>query len=339
MTASLMRRFGAAFVSTLLVLGPVVAAHAEGEAPPKKQAAAKKEVAPGEAAPAATPAAALRHGARSKTPDGTVLVYDGVAGAWRAPAMPEAYWIGERFYRHDNGVWLSATTAAGPWNLVASAAVPEAARDRYVPPKLAVTAKLPSGVEAVYEPRLKVFKVAGHKGVFLFDGTFYRNENGLWLGAAGPEGPWTPASPKPLPVPLRKGVGEATDGQQATLPGGEVVVWDGTSKVFTLRDKPDTVLHDGKFWEKREEKWFESASPGTGFVEAANKDVPAAVRFKFRKEPEAGAKPKKAGGKAGKDGEKKKAGGKTAAERQQGKPAGADKAKKQPSTTAGEDAE
>lgn len=350
MTASPWRRFGAAVVFSCLVLGAAGPAPAAEDSAPKKPAKAghaAKSADAGDAAsrdaaaPAAQPEAAVpRHGARSKAPDGTVVVYDKVAGAWRAPAIPEAYWVLERFYRFDNGIWLTSKAAAGPWELAPSSAVPEVVREGYLPPKVATTAKLPSGIEAVYEPRLKVFKVAGHKGVFLFDGTFYRNENSLWLGAPGVDGPWAAASPKPLPIPLRKAVGEPADGQEAKLPTGETVVWDGTSKVFTLKDKPGTVLHDGKFYEKREEKWFASASPSAGFAEVANKDIPAAVRFKFRKPPQDGGRPAK-------DGQKKpagkKAGQKTAAERKAGKAAGADEPagakKKKTSSTAGEDAE
>lgn len=299
MTTSPSRRFGAALVfSSLSLLAPAAAVRAESKAAsaeaapapapaPKATAAGKAEGAAPGAEDAGTAAEKPRHGARKKAPDGTTVIYDKVSGTWRAPTLGEGYWIGDRFWRYDSGLWLSAAAAAGPWQLVSSDTVPEAAR-RYPLPKNPGTVKLPGGIEAVFEPRLKVFKVAGHKGVFLSDGTFYRVDNGLWLGAASVDGPWGPVSPKPLPVPLRKAVGDPVEGQQATLPGGEVVVWDPAAKVFVLKDKPSVVLHDGRFYEKRDDKWFESTQPSSGFAEKNVSEVPLAVRFKFRKEPGAG---------------------------------------------------
>lgn len=327
MTASRSRRFGAAVVCSSLFLSivtPVAESIAKPVAKPESGAAAQPGTAaaptPGdkgapaaEAVPAAAPS---RHGARSKAPDGTPIIFDKVSGAWRAPTLGEAWWAGDRFWRYDNGLWLTAPAAAGAWQLSPMEKVPEVAR-RYPPPKEAVTAKLPSGGEAVFEPRLKVFKVAGHKGVFLFDATFWRVDGGLWLGAASVDGPWAPVSPKPLPVPLRKAVGEPEEGQAVTLPGGEVVVWDAQAKVFLLKDKPTVALHDGRFYEKRDAQWFESAQATSGFEEKAVKDIPLAVRFKFRKEAADGAKP----GKAGKGADKVSK--KTAAERREGKAAGA----------------
>lgn len=292
MTAFCARRLGTAVLwCSLFLLFPGPAARAnDGPAAPEPAAAAPS--APGPAAsPTPPPAAAtLHHGARAKAGDGTLLVYDGVAGAYRAPALGDAFWIGDRFYRRDSGVWLTGPAATGPWQLLPQADVPAAARDCCPAQRSAASVRLPSGIEAVYEPRLKAFKVAGHKGVFLHDATFYRYDNGLWLGSSSVDGPWAPATPRPLPTPLRKAVGEPTDGQTVTLASGEVLVWDGHAKVFAMRDKPNVVLHEAKYFEKRGARWFESSAPSAAFVAMDVKDVPAPVRFRFRNEPGRGAK-------------------------------------------------
>lgn len=308
--------------------------HAKTNTQPKGDVAASA-AAPDDAGPVGEKP---RHGSRQKTPDGTVVIYDKITGAWRVPSLGEGYWTGERFYRYESGLWLTAKGAGGPWELVSVRTLSDSAK-RHPTPKEAVTARLPSGLEVVFEPRLKVFKVAGHKGVFLFDASFYRVDSGLWLGSSSVDGPWAPTSSKLLPVPLRRAVGDPDEGQTVTLPSGEVVVWEASSKVFTLKDKPTVVLHDGTYFEKRDDEWFESAQSSAGFTQKNVQDIPLAVRFKFRKQPGAragaggkNAKAEKKGadaGKAGKAGQSGKAGQagqnerNTAAERRAGKAGGA----------------
>jgi hypothetical protein len=284
-TASSLRRLGAASVWCLLALATTDLPAWAGE-----EASGVKADAGGTAA--AIDTSSLRHGSRRRAGDGTKVVFDKVAGAFRAAGLGETWWIDGRYYRWDGGVWTRAEVAAGPWSLVALADVPAAARERYLPPKTTTTVKLPAGLEVVFEPRLKVYKVAGRKGVFLFDARFYRSEGGLWLEAAEADGPWIPANPRPLPVLLRKAVGEPAAGAVATLPSGEAVTWDARAKLFVLRDKPEVVLYEGKFFERRGPKWFESSAPSAGFAEKDAKDIPPAVRFKFRKDP-SGAGPAK----------------------------------------------
>ena len=95
----------------------------------------------------------LHHGSRAKAGDGTMVVYDKVNGVFLVPDHENAFWIDQRFYRYDGGLWLAAPAIAGPWELVAAEAVPEVATSRFGPLKVTVTAKLPSGRDAVYEPR------------------------------------------------------------------------------------------------------------------------------------------------------------------------------------------
>ncbi len=229
------------------------------------------------------PTDAPRHGSRSKAGDGTTVVWDNVSGAYRVMNRWDTYWIDDRFYQYDNGVWQTAAKLAGRWGLVAQDLVPPVARGRHAAPKTEVTAKLPSGREAVYEPRLKVFRVAGRKGVFLFDAEFYRYDGGVWLVSAGDDGPWAAVSMKVLPVPLRKAVPPPEAGQSVTLPSGETVVYDAESKLFSVQGKPDTLLFDGTFYEKRDNKWFASSKSSAGFEELGVVKVPAPVRMKYRK--------------------------------------------------------
>jgi hypothetical protein len=251
----------------------------------------------------ATPKEKLRHGSRDKAADGTMVVYDKVNGVFIVPTRPMTYWIDKRFYQYENGVWLSATALAGPWEMTQQHLVPDIALERHPTPKEAVTAKLPWGRDAVYDPRIKVFKVAGKKGVFLFDARFYQYDNGVWLESKKEDGPWMPTSMKILPVPLRKAVPLPEDGQEVTLPSGEKVVYEEKKRVFRLEKKPEIVLFDGTFYEQRDDKWFAAPSAAAGFKEMQIAKVPPPVRAVGKKVPiesekkEKGAK--KAEGKAG----------------------------------------
>lgn len=264
MNPTFLRRFGAALLFSVVTLIPIVP-HAFAEAP----------LAPG--------SPTLRHGSRAHAADGTLLVYDKVNGIYVVPDRKQTWWVADRFFQSDGGLWLSATAIAGPWQLTPLKDVPAIAKDTRGPVKGEAKAKLPSGGEAIYDARLRAYKVAGKKGVFLVDATFYRYEGGVWLGSSSDEGPWAPTSIKSLPPPLHKSMPAPEAGATVTLPSGEKVVYDATTKLFNLEGKPDTLLLNGLFYEKRDDKWFSSASGTTGFVETPTPKVPALVRLKYRK--------------------------------------------------------
>lgn len=225
----------------------------------------------------------LRHGSRAKAHDGTLVAYDKVTGVFVVPSLQDTFWIGNRFYRCDNGVWTMATAAAGPWELTAQHLVPDVARERFSPPKTQATARLPSGREAIYEPRLKVYRVVGRRGVFLFDGLFYRYETGVWLESTKDDGPWKTTSMKPLPATLRNAVPVPESGQKVLLPTGETAVYQADGDFFFLQEKPETLLFDGTFYEKRDRKWFSSSQASSGFTEVVSTArVPVNVRKGFR---------------------------------------------------------
>lgn len=225
----------------------------------------------------------LRHGSRAKAHDGTMVVYDKVTGVFVVPTRKNTFWIGNRFYQYDNGVWTVATAIAGPWELSAQHLVPDVAREKFSPPRTAVTAKLPSGVEAIYEPRLKVYRIAGKKGVFLFDGLFYRYDTGVWLESATDGGPWKTTSMKVLPANLRKAVPLPESGQKVALPSGEIAIYDSDGDFFFLEKEPATFLYDGTFYEKREGKWLSSSQASSGFKEVGSTGkVPANIRKSVR---------------------------------------------------------
>ncbi len=232
----------------------------------------------------------LRLGSRAKAADGTMVVYDKVNGVFIVPGHKDTYWIDEKFYEYRNGVWVTSAQIAGPWELIPQHLVPDPAIQRYEPLKKPVTATLPSGREVVFEPRLKVFKVAGRKGVFLFDGRFYRYDDGVWLESKSDEGPWMTTSMKILPVVLRKALPVPEDGATVALPSGEKVVYDAGRKIFHVENKPDTLLFDGTFYERRDDKWFSAPGAAAGFHELAVTKVPPAVRLVYRKTPGDGEK-------------------------------------------------
>ncbi|MFN2375891.1 MAG: hypothetical protein ABR538_05090 [Candidatus Binatia bacterium] len=259
------RRFGAAFVSCLALL-----------ALQATSAAAARQAFAEEAA-----AVELRHGSRATAKDGTLVVYDKVTGVYRVPGRESTYWTGERFFQYDNGLWQTADAIAGPWRLAAVKEVPEVAAQRPLPPRNTVTTPLPSGQKAVYEPLLKAYKVVGLKGIFLVDARYYRYEGGIWLGGDTEEGPWSPASNKAVPPPLRKAVPKPAAGDKVTLPGGEVLVFEERSGLFTLEGKPDTVLFDGAYYERRGDKWLTSKQSASGFEEVESSLVPPPVRANY----------------------------------------------------------
>ncbi|HXC52350.1 MAG TPA: hypothetical protein VN634_15825 [Candidatus Limnocylindrales bacterium] len=235
----------------------------------------------------------LRHGSRAKAADGTMVVYDKVNGVFIVPGHKDTYWVDDKFYEYRNGVWVTSAQIAGPWELIPQHLVPDPAIERYEPLKTPVTATLPSGREVVFEPRLKVFKVAGRKGVFLFDGRFYRYDDGVWLESKSDDGPWTTTSMKILPVVLRKAVPEPEEGATVALPTGEKVVYDAGTKIFHVENKPDTLLFDGTFYERRDDKWFSAPGAAAGFKELGVTKLPPAVRLAYRKTSDGGKKPPK----------------------------------------------
>jgi hypothetical protein len=251
--------------------------HPPANAPHDNGAAA----APANAAAGTAPAQPLRHGARSTAKDGTMVVYDKVTGVFVVPTRQNTFWIDNRFWQYDNGVWTAAPAIAGPWNLVADRIVPDVAREKFAAPKTDVTAKLPDGSEAVYEPRLRVFKVAGKKGMFLFDGMFWRYDHGIWYGSSKTDGPFVPTSSRELPAVLRNAVPAPGKGERVTLPSGDVLLYDDKADFFTVDGKPETIYFDGTFYEKRDKTWFSSSSSKDGFTEvAAAGKIPANVRKK-----------------------------------------------------------
>ena len=223
-----------------------------------------------------------------------MLIWDNVTGVFVSPDQSKTYWVGERFYQSKDGVWLTSGVLAGPWQMIAQQMVPEAARGRHGVPKESVTTTLPSGREAVFDPRLKAFKIAGKKGVFLFDAGYYRYDSGVWLESTSDEGPWAAVSAKRLPGALRRGVPVPDAGTKVTLPSGETLASEGESGLFAVDGKPDAVYFDGSFYERRESKWFVSNKSASGFEELATNKVPGVVRSNYHKGNDSGGKAKPA---------------------------------------------
>lgn len=320
MTVLLARRLGAVLVSAWMlapVAGPGIAYAGERSDAASPLPAARRDApsAPARAgkaneAPAVADAApTLHHGSRSKAPDGTVLVYDGVLHVHRCLPNLEQYWDGKQFLRREEGVWMAAPRSSGPWSMVPSSAVPDLLRGTTREPAASSTARLPGGLEAVYDPKVKAYKVAGHKGVFLHEGTFLRVESGLWMKATSVDGPWTAASPSTLPPPLRRAVPLPEDGATASLPTGESLVYEAGTRMFVMSNKPGTVLFDGVFYEKRGDEWFASPGSSAAFAAKDPSTVPGPVRAKLRSGEGTGKKKDKAAaGKAAKGDGKAKPG-------------------------------
>jgi hypothetical protein len=235
-----------------------------------------------------------RNGARSKAADGTLIVWDNVNSVWVAPQPKNTYWVTDRFYQFNEGIWTTSKTIAGPWEMTSQRFVPEAPRGRHIVPKDSVTATLPSGVEAVYEPRIKVFKVAGRKGVFLNDGVFYHYDGGVWLESKSADGPWTTTSSSALPGSLRRALPPAEKGAKVTLPTGDVLVSEGEPNLFAVEGKPDVVYFDGKYYERRDSKWLVSMKSDGGWEEVSSQKIPGMVRSNYHKSDD--DKPKKKSG-------------------------------------------
>jgi hypothetical protein len=343
-----LRRFGAALICslalTLPVAPPALATDAGDAATAKPQDAAPGDAAtakpqdakPGDKVGKVTPAEATarkkaaagvpestlrareeaeregrRHGARKTVGDGTLLVWDNVNSVWIATEPKDTYWVDDTFYRYDGGVWLRSGAAKGPWELTASDLVPDAPRGRHGDPKKEVSPTLPSGVEAHWDPKLKAFKVAGRKGVFLVDAAYYRYDGGVWLESASPEGPWKTASAAPLPPALRRALPAAKKGDRVTLPGGDVLVSEGQPNLFGVEGRPNVLYFDGTFYERRDEKWMQAASLASEWEESPAQKVPGPVRSNYHKKDDK---------KSGKDkgGDKKNADRKAAANEQDG---------------------
>ncbi len=259
-----------------------------------------------------------RNGARSKAGDGELLVWDNVNSVWVSAYGKNTYWVEDRYYRFDEGIWLTSTVLKGPWELTQQHLVPEAPRGRHALPKVSVTATLPSGLEAIYEPRIKVFKIAGRKGVFLFDGVFYRYDGGVWLESKSADGPWVPASSVGLPQSLKRALSPPAKGTRVTLPGGEILVSEGEPNLYAVEGRPDALYFDGTFYERRDQKWFKSASVASGWEEVSSQKIPGTVRSNYHKGVD--GKSGRGAGK-GKTGDKKKdagKGGKAGAGKKQG---------------------
>jgi len=314
-----LRRFGAALVCSLAIVAPAAppALATEPAAPAAKPGPAAKPapVASDSGAPTSILRAreeaereGRRNGARSKAADGTLVVWDNVNSVWVAAGSKNTYWVDERYYRFDEGVWLTSKLLAGPWEITRQHLVPEAPRDRHAPPKDSVTASLPSGLEAIYEPRLKVFKIGGRKGIFLHDGLFYRYDGGVWLESGVVDGPWTPTSSVALPQSLRRALAPPEKGSRVTLPSGDVLVSEGQPNLFAVDGRPDALYFDGAFYERRNQKWFKSASLASEWEEISSQKIPGTVRSNYH----LGGKikpgdKKKASAKAGKAGDNKSA--------------------------------
>jgi hypothetical protein len=278
-----------------------------------------------------------RHGTRSKTPDGTLIIWDNVNSVWVAAQPKNTYWVIDRYYRFDEGIWLASASLQGPWELTAEHRVPEAARGRHGPPKDSVTATLPSGLEAIYEPRMKVFKVAGRKGVFLYDASFYRYDGGVWLDSTSVEGPWTPTASTALPQALRKNLSPPQKGTRVTLPSGDVLVSEGLANLFAVEGRPDAIYFDGAFYERRDQKWFKTKTLALGWEEVSSQKIPPTVRQNYHQDADRAGSQKKGGDKSG----DKKAGQKNAGNKKAGakKPNAEQVAKKKATGTTEEDAE
>ncbi|MFN2426578.1 MAG: hypothetical protein ABR587_09060 [Candidatus Binatia bacterium] len=299
MNRSLRRRFSAALVfpaAFLFSLSFAIAADspaghaAKSEGKPDGKAvstAGKSSLAPAGDLNTNT----LRHGSRAKAADGSLLVWDNVTKVFASPDRKDTYWVDDQFFQHEKGLWMTSPALAGPWELVPISRVPEVARGRHAPLRVATRARLPWGREAVYEPKLKVYKVAGLKGVFLFDATFFRYENGVWLESSRDEGPWTVTSGKLLPQVLRRAVPAPVAGQKATLPSGETLVSEGEAGIFAVDGRPDTVFFEGAFYERRGNDWFTSTKSATGYVDVPVTKVPGPVRTKYHRPGDPKVKP------------------------------------------------
>jgi hypothetical protein len=224
-----------------------------------------------------------RHGARSKTADGTLIIWDNVNFVWIAVEPKNTYWVGDRYFRFDEGIWLESKLIKGPWEMTAAHLVPEAPRGRHGDPRESVTATLPSGLEAIYDPRIRVFKIAGRKGVFLFDSSFYRYDTGVWLESKSAEGPWTHTSSVGLPAALRRAVAAPEQGARVTLPSGDVLVAEAQPNLFAVEGKPNAVYFDGAFYERRNQKWFKTTNLASAWEEVTK--IPPTVRSKYHKNP------------------------------------------------------
>lgn len=287
-----------------------------------------------------------RHGTRSKTPDGTLIVWDNVNSVWVAAESKNTYWVVDRYYRFDDGLWLESASTKGPWELRPEHRVPEAARDRHGPPKESVTPTLPSGIEAIYDPRIKVFKIAGRRGIFLFDASFYRYDGGVWLESVSVDGPWEPTSATALPQTLRQALSPPAKGSRVTLPGGDVLVSEGLPNLFAVEGRPDAIYFDGAFFERRNQKWFKSKTLASGWEEVPSQKVPGMVRQNYHQggdrkggrgvQKKGGAKADATGG-----GDVKKSGAKKAGADKAGgkKNAGERAANKKSAAASGDDAE
>jgi len=273
---------------------------------------------------AAEPAApaAPSNGQRAKASDGSDVIFDGVFGAYAVPGQVRTYWVGDRFYRYLKGIWLGAPAAAGPWETLASALVPEPLRNAFARPKERERVTLPSGLVAVYEPGLRIFAVADQPDLYLLDGRFLRYSSGVWLVSASQTGPWEFAPLKGIPQLLLRKVKPPEPGDRVTVPSGPVLEYDGDLALFRVVDKPDVYFRNGVFFERRDSKWFTSNRPEAGFEEISAAKAPAPLRAYYRR--------KEAGDDAAKV-EKKKpgAGGKQAG---QGKDAAGRAAGRDPGT-------
>lgn len=313
-----------AFLSILLVqvLGPMqgaTPAHAEdgasaaaaaaepGRAAAKSPATAAKATTDkavqngaGAAKPAsgadATGAAEPRHGARSKAADGSLVVYDKVVGAYRSTDHPSTYWVDDRFWRYDSGVWSRSSALAGPWEVVSSQEVPKGPRGQHAAPKSTTTIVLPSGREAIYDPGLKAHKVVGRKGVFLFDGGYYRYDNGVWFSSQSEDGPWQATSGKPLPPALKRALPAPVHGDKVTMPSGAVLVYDADTKLYDVEGRPAAVYFDGAYYEHKDDGWLRSLDGAAETKPVEVVAVPVPVRAKYHV-PVAKGSQKKAAGK------------------------------------------
>ncbi|HYC00136.1 MAG TPA: hypothetical protein VEC57_13460 [Candidatus Limnocylindrales bacterium] len=234
-------------------------------------------------APVQAQQAQLGHGARSKAADGTTVIYDKVRGVHVVPDQQNTFYSGDRFYRHIEGIWMTAAASKGPWDLASPVDVPLSLRDAYLPPKKKVTAKLPNGIEAVYQPELKVFAVPTQAGVYIHDGRYYRYADGVWLTSVKIEGPWELAATKKLPGPLKHRVKPPAAGTKVTLPSGTVVEYDADLLMFRVVGQNEVFLSDGMFITRRDGKWMSASAPDGNYLEMHAQRVPAALKAHYKK--------------------------------------------------------
>jgi len=264
---------------------PPAAADAD-DAAKKAPPAADADDAAKKAPPAAAPSAEApvpSHGARAKAADGSTVFYDKVRGVYVSPDQHNTFYNADRFYRQVEGIWLSAASSKGPWELAPEESVPESLRDAYLPPKTKVTATLPSGMAVVYEPDLRAYRVTSQEGLFISDGRFYRYTDGIWLSSTKAEGPWELANTKGLSAPLKHRVKPPEAGQKVTLPSGTVLEYDDEVLLFRVAGQGDVYLHDGAFVARREGKWLTSATPDGAFVDLHPARVPPSLKAYYKK--------------------------------------------------------